>query len=119
MRDHVVEKQSDEEIETDILEIRDMLAPKKVVIVSHYNAKLHGENIPARNHLIQLLDSICKKHAIPFVNPTDVLVEYSQEQVMSEDLGHYTNLGIKTFTNYMNSGLPKKPSIQRRMVFTR
>lgn len=102
MKNHIIEKQSDEEIENDILEIRRMLHPKIVIIVSHYNSKINGEYIESRNHLINLLDNICKKYSIPFINPTKVLSNFTQEQVMTGDLGHYTQLGIKLFTDYVN-----------------
>ena len=105
MNNFVIETQSDEEIENDILEIKQLLYPKKIIIVSHYNAKQNGEYIHSRNSLINLLDSICKTHDIPFVNPTSVLFGYSQEEVMGLDLGHYTELGIIEFTDYMNSYL--------------
>jgi hypothetical protein len=98
----IIEKQSDEEIENDILEIQKMLYPKKIIIVSHYNSKQNGEYINSRNHLINLLDCICKKYDIPFINPTIVLSNYTQEQVMCSDLGHYTNTGINEFSNYIN-----------------
>jgi len=102
---YVIEKQSDEEIENDILEIQKLLYPKKIIIVSHYNSKQNGEYINSRNHLINLLDSICKKYDIPFINPTIVLSNYSQEQVMTNDLGHYTDFGINEFSNYVNNYL--------------
>ncbi len=98
-----IEKQDDEEIENDILEIQKMLYPKKIIIVSHYNSILNGSVIPARNNLINLLDKICEKHNIPFINPTKVLSNYNQEDVMTEDLGHYNDLGHKVFTDYTNN----------------
>ena len=97
-----IEKQSDEEIENDILEIQRLLYPKQIIIVSHYNSKQNGEYIPSRNHLIVLLEFICKKHTIPFINPTVVLSKYTQEQVITGDLGHYTDFGINEFSNYVN-----------------
>lgn len=99
---HVIEKQSDEEIESDILEIQKMLYPKKIVIVSHYNSKQNGEYIKSRNNLINLLDNICKKYNIPFINPTVVLSNYSQKQIITHDLGHYTSFGMNNFANYVN-----------------
>lgn len=105
LNNYVVEKQSDEEIETDILEIRKLLYPKKIIIVSHYNAKHNGEYIEPRNALINLLDNICTTHKIPFVNPTIVLKDFKQEVVMLGDLGHYTGPGLKNFTEYMNNYL--------------
>ena len=101
----IIEKQSDKEIENDILEIQKMLYPKKIIFVSHYNSKQNGEYINARNHLINLLDNICKKNNIPFVNPTNVLSNFTQEQVMSNDLGHYNDLGFSEFTKYLNNYL--------------
>ena len=102
---YIIEKQSDEEIENDILEIQKILYPKKIIIVSHYNSKQNGEYIISRNHLINLLGSICKKYDIPFINPTNILSNYSQEQVITSDLGHYTDLGIDEFSNYVNNFL--------------
>jgi hypothetical protein len=98
----VIEKQTDEEIENDILEIQEMLYPKKIIIVSHYNSKINGEYMESRNHLINLLDNICKKHDIHFVNPTNVLCNLTQEETMTPDLGHYTSKGIDEFSKYMN-----------------
>jgi hypothetical protein len=100
-----IEKQDDEEIENDILEIQKMLYPKKIIIVSHYNSKQNGEYIYSRNHLINLLDNICKKYNIPFINPTTVLSNFTQEQIMSNDLGHYTDIGVCEFTKYLNNYL--------------
>ena len=105
LNNFIIEKQSDEEIENDILEIQKMLYPKKIIIVSHYNSKQNGEYINSRNHLINLLDCICKKYDILFINPTFVLGNYSQEQVITNDLGHYTDFGINEFSNYINNFL--------------
>ncbi len=106
--DHTLEYQSDEEIENDILEIRKILHPKKIVIVSHYNAKVNGEYLPARDKLINLLDYICKKYNIFFINPTNVLSNYSQELILADngnDIQHYNEFGMNIFTNYMNNFL--------------
>ena len=105
LNNFIIEKQSDEEIENDILEIQKMLYPKKIIIVSHYNVKKDDQCINSRNHLINLLDNICKKYNITFINPTNVLSSYSQEQVMTSDLGHYTKIGIEQFSKYMNNFL--------------
>ena len=98
----IIEKQNDEEIENDILELQKMLYPKQIIIVSHYNSKQNGEYIHSRNHLINLLDRICEQHNIPFINPTGVLSDYSQDQVMQSDLGHYTDFGHKIFSDRIN-----------------
>lgn len=104
-RDYIIEKQSDAEIENDILEIKNMLYPKKIVIVSHYNSKQNGEYINSRNNLIELLTNICIKNGIPFINPTIGLSNYSQEIVMSSDLHHYNEIGLDLFANYANDFL--------------
>ena len=105
LNNFIIEKRSDEEIENDILEIQKMLYPKKIIIVSHYNVKKDGQYINSRNHLINLLDNICKKYNITFINPTIVLSSYNQQQVMTSDLGHYTEIGKKQFSKYMNNFL--------------
>lgn len=104
-----IEHQSDSEIESDILQIQQMLYPKKIIIVSHYNSKMNGEYIHARNQLIMLLDTICNKYNIPFINPTTVLSKYSQEDVMIKDLSHYTDLGINAFSDYVNNFVTEEP----------
>ena len=105
LNNFTVEKQSDEEIENDILEIQKLLYPKKIIIVSHYNSKKNGEYINSRNYLINLLDNVCKKYDILFINPTNILSNYSQEEVITNDLGHYTDFGTNEFSNYINNFL--------------
>ena len=99
----IIEIQTDEEIENDLLEIQQLLHPKKIIIVSHYNSKLNGEYIYSRNKLINLLETICKKYDISFINPTKILNNFTQEEVMSNDLGHYTELGITEISKYINN----------------
>lgn len=103
LNDSIVEEQTDEEIEKDILKIQKLLYPKKIIIVSHYNAKKNGRILQSRNKLICLLEIICKKYDIPFVNPTNVLNSYNQCDVLSDDMGHYTSKGMYLFSNYMNN----------------
>ena len=97
-----IEEQTDEEIRQDLLELKATLAPKKMVIVSHYNAKLRGEHLPSRNALIQFLKGVCAENAIPFLDPTETLSEFSQESVISPDLSHYTQFGMNEFTRKLN-----------------
>jgi len=100
---YTIETQSDEEIENDIVEIEKILYPRKVIIVSDYNSKLNREYIESRNNLVCLLDKICEKHKIPFINPRDALGQYTQEQVISENLADYTEFGVTEFGKYMNN----------------
>lgn len=108
LNNFLIEKQSDEEIENDILEIQKMLYPKKIIIVSHYNSKKNGEILNSRNHLINLLDNICKKNNITFINPTIILSNYNQKKVMTDDLGHYTAFGLNEISKYIDKFLKSK-----------
>ena len=103
LNDSIIHRQNDEEIENDILEIRKLLFPRNVIVVSHYNATKNGQVLKSRNTLICLLEKICKKHNISFVNPTNILKSFDQSDRLSNDLGHYTTKGHSLFTNYMNS----------------
>jgi hypothetical protein len=97
-----ITSESDDEIENDILEIQKLIHPRKMILVSHYNTKINGEPIKSRNHLIQLLHTISLKHSIPFCNPTDVLKGYAQNEIITDDLGHFTNLGLIMISEHLN-----------------
>jgi hypothetical protein len=98
-------KQTYSEIENDILEIKKLLEPRKIVFVTHYNSIMNGNYIESRNNLITVLAEICEKYSIPVIKPSEVLKDYKQEEVMSDDLGHYTQFGISKFTDYLNNYL--------------
>jgi hypothetical protein len=98
-----VEEQTDEEIRQDLLELKAILSPRKMVVVSHYNAKLGEEYLASRNALVELLKGVCAENAIPFLDPTEVLSEFSQEAVISPDLAHYTQFGMNEFTRKLNA----------------
>jgi hypothetical protein len=98
-----LEEQTDEEIRQDLLELKATLAPKKMVVVSHYNAKLGGEYLASRNALVQFLKEVCAENAIPFLDPTEMLSEFPQEAVISPDLSHYTQFGMNEFTRKLNA----------------
>jgi hypothetical protein len=98
-----VEEQNKEEIEQDILKIKSMIYPKHLIIVSHYNAKLNNRFLPSRERLINYLENICEKHHISFVNPTNILKEFKQNDILKQDLGHYTSKGYNIITDYLNN----------------
>ena len=98
-------KQTCDEIESDILEIKKLVEPRKILIVTHYNSKLNGQYIEQRDNLITLLYNICKKYNISIIKPSDVLKDYTQEEVMTNDLGHYTSFGSSKFNEYINNYL--------------
>jgi hypothetical protein len=103
LNNHTIEIQTDEEIENDMLEIQKLLYPKKMIVVSHLDLKLNGEYITSRRNLINLLDRICKKYNISFINPMKVLSNFSQECLVDKDLAHYTERGINEFSKYVDN----------------
>lgn len=100
---HRVVLQTDEEIEQDLLTIRDRIGlNRNLLIVTHYDALLHGQLIHSRHTLIECVERLCTKHDWLCVNPTKVLIEYPQHEVMSEDLGHYTLKGEQIISTYID-----------------
>jgi len=96
-------KQTPDEIESDLLKIKDLIKPRKMILVTHYNSIMNGKYIESRNNLIILLNKIAKTHNISIVNPSEVLKDYTQEEVMKGDLGHYTDFGMSKITEYLNN----------------
>ena len=84
--------QSDEEIEEDILEIKRLIT-KPINIVSHLVTRNSGE----RYNLSILLENICTKHKILFLNPVKELKKIGanlDELFVKENiLSHYTERG--------------------------
>lgn len=101
-----LQTQSEEEIELDIIELQRILYPRKIVIISHYDAKLSdGRSIESRLELINTLKRICEKHDIYLIQPADVFRNNSQNHVVTADLGHYTEKGKQIFSTYIKSFL--------------
>jgi hypothetical protein len=98
-----IEIQTDAEILNDIIHIKKILSPKKIIIVSHYNSLVNNVPFAPRNELILLLKKICNDNDIPFINPTEVLKDYNQNEVISDDLGHFLLLGLKTTCDYIDN----------------
>ena len=104
---HTLYIQSDSEILSDIIDIEKLVYPRKIILVSHYNAKKsNGEYLHSRNELILLLEKIAKDRNIPFVNPTLVLSSYPQEDILENDLCHYTELGLSLMADYLTTYSP-------------
>ena len=59
------------------------------------------------NFFADKIKILVQKYNIPFINPTIVLSGFNQEKVMKDNLGHYTDFGMKKFSNYMNNILKK------------
>jgi hypothetical protein len=102
LENHKCIKQSSLEIENDIVEIKKLIEPKKMVLVTHYNSKVNDEYIESRNKLIILLTEISEKYGIPLINPREALKEFDQEILLTHDLAHYTSFGKIIFTRYLN-----------------
>jgi len=98
-----IEYQTDEEIMDELRIIQELLSPKKLIVMSHYNARTHeDELIESRNNFIKFLEKYCNQQNILFVNPTVILSEYSQKEVIQDDLTHYTLFGKQKILDYMN-----------------
>jgi hypothetical protein len=96
-------KQSKDEIEADILEIKKLIGHRKMIVVTHYNSRVNGEYLESRNDLIKTLTETCEKHNIQLVNPEKVLKDYEQKYIMMGDLSHYSALGATKITEYINA----------------
>ena len=97
---------TNEEIESDILEIQKMIGNKKLVIVSHYSVYINNKLLQSRYELIKTLENICKKHNLIFIQPNEIIGDDKlQNQIISSDLGHYTSYGHKLFTKNATSFL--------------
>ena len=80
--------QTNEEIENDILEIQKLVFPRPIIVISHINVTYKGKKLHKRDYLITLLEKICKKNKIMFINPTNLLTQFEQSDIMEPDLGH-------------------------------
>ena len=98
----IVMEQNYNELEDDILQIKEMLKDKYLIIVTHYNSKLHGSFLKSRNMLITNLENICKKHNIVCINPTNILKKFNQDDIITNDLGHYTSKGKTEIIKYID-----------------
>lgn len=94
IRDNILQRvQTKDEIETDILEIRDLLRNKPIIIVSHLVTYKRGE----RYMLAEWLEDICVRHKICFLNPVK---EFQKRNIPIDDLfekesilAHYSHKG--------------------------
>lgn len=87
----IIKELTNEEIESDLLEIRDLLYPKKVVVVSHIDTKKTG----TRSNLVNLLKNICPKIGIPLIDPSILLENHSENLLFekNDSARHYTRYG--------------------------
>lgn len=98
-RENIIETDlTDEEIEDDIINIQKELYPKKILIVSHFATYETGK----RYELIKLLENICSKCNIPFLDPS-VLIKEHGVQILHDErvLAHYTPDGEVLAGNFL------------------
>ena len=95
----------DNEIEEDIVSIVKLLHPKSILIVSHFSTYENSK----RSILASLLEKICLKLKVPFLNPSTLLDKYTASQLFESEkiLNHYTPFGhsiiCKRYTEIINS----------------
>jgi hypothetical protein len=99
------------------LEIRRLLSPKPMIVVSHTNVTHRGDKLEKRDHLIKLLEQICKRHGIMFINPTVLMTQFEQRDIIEPDLGHHLPIAKHVVYNHINmcvSYLMKKGDFYKR-----
>ena len=109
--------QSDQEIEDDILEIQRLLGPKPMIVVSHVNVTHRGDKLGKRDHLIKLLETVCKKNSITLINPTVLMTQFEQRDLIEPDLGHHLPIAKHVLYSHINmcvSYLTKKGDFYKR-----
>lgn len=82
---------TDEEIEDDLIQIKNELHPKPFLLISHFATYSHGK----RYELINSLEKICNKLDIPFLNQSIIIEKYGKENIIVDEpvLAHYTEYG--------------------------
>lgn len=85
---------SDDDIETDILALRQELYPRPLVIISHICTYKNGE----RYELTCLLKKICMKYDIPFFNPTSLYDNFGSCILLHPLNTHYSLEGERLIT---------------------
>lgn len=91
---------TDEEIEEDLVNIRNELYPQKLLVVSHFSTYNHGK----RYELIKLLSGLCLKYDIPFFNQSDLICNYGIGILKNEPvLSHYTEEGENIVGKILNN----------------
>jgi hypothetical protein len=90
----VINHQNDDEIEKDILEIIKLLNTQKIIIVSHIVTNEKSE----RYKLANLLEKICCKYNILFINPVKEITQkgyniYDLVDANEKKIIHYNQYG--------------------------
>lgn len=93
-----VKRETDEEIEQNLIDIRKELHPKPFIVISHITTYNHGE----RYELTKLLEKLTDKMDIPFLNPTILLNKFPVESIMTIEPTnvHYNQNGHAIISSY-------------------
>jgi hypothetical protein len=88
---------SDEEIEQDLLRIKELTYPKKLIIVTHIVTTKKGK----RYDLARLIKSICLKLKIQVIEPYELINQYSKNLLFEKNdkQRHYTDFGHDIIKN--------------------
>jgi hypothetical protein len=84
---------SDIEIENDLIKIRELLYPRKILIVTHIATKKNGR----RFELVELIKKLCVKLEISVLDPISTLSAYAEKDIFlpNDSARHYTDFGHK------------------------
>ena len=93
---------SDQEIEEDLCRIKELILPKKLLIVSHIYTYTYG----TRYELVQLLEQLCLKHNIAFLNPSECLIG-EHDIYLDESILHYTKNGHSIIGSFYKDAIEK------------
>jgi len=82
---------TDSEIEEDLLQLKRILHPKPMCIVTHICTRTYG----TRYELVQLLKRLCSTYSIPLFDPVEQVAGYDPDILYQKEavLSHYTAQG--------------------------
>lgn len=105
---------TDQEIEEDILRMKDLFHPKPFIIVSHIYTRKYGK----RYDLVNLLKQLTSKHCIPFINPSEELSEYDPSVLYQSEtvLSHYTPKGVELIRNVYTKYIERMSTAKKTVV---
>lgn len=86
-----VRRQTDSEIQADLLRIRELLHPRPMLVTSHFCTRLTGD----RAELRDLLRALCTTFNIPFFDPSRLLDQYPARVLVEDEvpIAHFTPFG--------------------------
>ena len=92
----IIQKQNDLEIENDIIKIKTELN-KPIILVGHIVTYNYG----SRYELLKLLEQICLKYNILFIDPVKEIIirNYDLKNLLCDDLTHYSQEGHLVMQN--------------------